>query len=315
MFFRTAGGDHPTTDEQEELLHAALPLEEERGDPRRLAILWEVLAYIGNFRMQNEDDVNASMRALHYRRLAGDSPLDSRYEWPLIMGPRPANEALRTIAELETWRAPGATDLPRAVFLAMDGRFDEAWPLAEARADRLREISSDAFHSSLYLWIIATIEGDRDRATRHAGELVEVVGTTSSVGATYTTMFARELCYLGRFDEAEPLARQARAVPARASMRVMGPTVEALLLAEHGEQEKAVALARTGVATGEREIDSVFFQGWAYEDLVTVLVRAGRTEEARQALERLLALWKRKGCLPCAQRVRDQIASLGQETM
>ena len=38
-------------------------------------------------------------------------------------------------------------------------------------------------------------------------------------------------------------------------------------------------------------------------------------EEARQALERLLALWTRKGCLPCAQRVRDQIALLGQATM
>jgi hypothetical protein len=59
------------------------------------------------------------------------------------------------------------------------------------------------------------------------------------------------------------------------------------------------------------EIDSVFFQGWAYEDLVTVLVRAGRIDEAREALERLLALWERKGCLPCAARVRDQIASLG----
>jgi class 3 adenylate cyclase len=315
LFLRTAGGDHPTTDEQEELLRAALPLEEERGDPRRLAILWDVLASIGNFRMQNEDDVNASMRALHYRRLAGDSPLDSQYEWPLIIGPRPANEALRTIAELETWRAPGATDLPRAVFLAMDGRFDEAWPLAEARADRLREISGVAFYSSLYLWIIATIEGDRDRATRHAGELVEVVGTTTSVGATFTTMFARELCYLGRFEEAEPLARRARAVPPRASMRVMGPTVEALFLAEQNELEEAVILARMGVAKAESEIDSIFFQGWAYEDLVTVLLRAGRTDEACEALTRLLTLWERKGCLPCAQRVRDQIASLGRETM
>ena len=136
------------------------------------------------------------------------------------------------------------------------------------------------------------------------------MGTTTSVGATYTTMFARELCYLGRFEEAEPLALEARAVPHRASMRVMGPTVEALLLSEQGKHEKAVALARTGVATAEREIDSIFFQGWAYEDLVTALVRAGLIDEAREALGRLLALWERKGCLPCAARVREQIASL-----
>jgi Tetratricopeptide repeat len=71
-------------------------------------------------------------------------------------------------------------------------------------------------------------------------------------------------------------------------MRVMGPTVEGLLLAERGELDEAVTLARTGVATAESEIDSPWFQGWAYEDLVTVLIRAGRIGEAREALERLL---------------------------
>jgi len=37
LFVRTAAGEHVTTDEQEELLLAALPFEEEHGDPRRLA--------------------------------------------------------------------------------------------------------------------------------------------------------------------------------------------------------------------------------------------------------------------------------------
>jgi hypothetical protein len=73
-----------------------------------------------------------------------------------------------------------------------------------------------------------------------------------------------------------------------------------------------VTLARTGVAIAESEIDSPWFQGWAYEDLVTVLVRAGRIDQAREALERSLALWERKGAQPCAQRVRAQIASLAR---
>lgn len=39
-------------------------------------------------------------------------------------------------------------------------------------------------------------------------------------------------------------------------------------------------------------------------------------DEAREALERALALWERKGCLPCAQqRIRDQIALLGRPTV
>ena len=52
--------------------------------------------------------------------------------------------------------------------------------------------------------------------------------------------------------------------------------------------------------------------GWAHEDLATVLERAGRIDEAREALERALAIWERKGCLPCAERVREQIDFLGR---
>ena len=43
-----------------------------------------------------------------------------------------------------------------------------------------------------------------------------------------------------------------------------------------------------------------------------MLERAGRIDEAREALERALALWERKRCLPCAERVREQIDSLGR---
>jgi class 3 adenylate cyclase/tetratricopeptide (TPR) repeat protein len=312
LLLQTAGGDHPTPDEQEELLRAALVGEEELGDPRRLALLWDMRAFLANFLMRNDDDVDASLRAFHYYRVAGDSPSLERVEWPLLIGPRPVDEMMRTIDELEAGRPEGSTDLPRAALLAMAGRFDEAWPLAETRANHLREITSDSFLSSAYLWLIATIEGDRERSLRHNAELVDAVEGSESVGATYMTMHARDLCYLGRFEDAEPLLRQAQTVPPRASMRVMGPTVEGLLLAEQGELDKAVTLARTGVATAESEIDSPWFHGWAYEDLVTVLVRAGRIDEAREALERLLALWERKGVQPCAQRVRAEIASLAQ---
>jgi hypothetical protein len=50
----------------------------------------------------------------------------------------------------------------------------------------------------------------------------------------------------------------------------------------------------------------------AYEDLATVLERAGRIDEAREALERALAVWERKRCLPYVVRLREQIGSLGR---
>jgi len=41
-----------------------------------------------------------------------------------------------------------------------------------------------------------------------------------------------------------------------------------------------------------------------------VLERAGRIEEARDALERALAVWERKRCVPYVARVREQFDSL-----
>ena len=81
--------------------------------------------------------------------------------------------------------------------------------------------------------------------------------------------------------------------------------------AQRGELEQAETLARTAVATAETRTDNVLWQAFTHEDLATVLERARRIGEAREALERALAIWARKGCLPCAQRVRDRIDSLG----
>ena len=168
---RMFAGEVVGVDEQEKLCRAALPLEEERGDPRRLALLWEMLAQTANFRMQNDDDVDASQQALRYRRLAGDSPSNERIEWPLILGPRPADEAMRMLDELDAGRPAGSSDLHRAALLAMLGRIDEAWPLAEARSSHLREVSANSLQEGhVYLWLIAMIEGDRERACRHNAE-------------------------------------------------------------------------------------------------------------------------------------------------
>ena len=127
-------------DKQEELCRAALPVEEERGDPRRLALLWELLGKAAQDRMRNDDVRDALEQALRYRRLAGDFPTDEGIDWSLILGSRAADDGLRMLDELAAERPPGAADLARAVLLAMLGRIDEAWPLAEARSNHLRDI-------------------------------------------------------------------------------------------------------------------------------------------------------------------------------
>ena len=76
--------------------------------------------------------------------------------------------------------------------------------------------------------------------------------------------------------------------------------------------EEAEALARAGVAAAETETDTVWLQAWTREDLAAVLQRAGRVDEAREELEKALAHWERKRCVPCAERIRARIDLLGE---
>ena len=140
LFLRTYSGELVATDEQEELCRAALPFEEERGDPT------PARAALGVARPCRE--LPDAERRLRRRLRAGSPlppprrrlPLDTPIEWALILGPRPADEAMRMLDELAAWRPPGNGDLARAALLAMLGRIDEAWPLAEARSNHLREV-------------------------------------------------------------------------------------------------------------------------------------------------------------------------------
>jgi class 3 adenylate cyclase/tetratricopeptide (TPR) repeat protein len=314
LVLRAISGDVAATDAPEELCRAALPYEEERADPRRLGLLWSVTAVAAQYRMRNGESVAAHERALRYFRLAGYSPSFGAQErdWALILSSLPADEGLRMLDELAAGRPPGDGDLGRAVLLAMLGRIEDAWPLAEARSAHLRDVTGGLWAGG-HLATIATIEGDRQRACRLLAELLDALPPGSDgVAATWRLPRARDLCYLGRFDEAEAELRSAQAVATGPVERAMAPAVEALLLAAGDELEAAEALARAGVASAETETDNPWLQGWGYEDLATVLERAGRIEEARDALERALAVWERKRCLPYVARLRDQIDSLGR---
>ena len=311
---RSYAGEPDATDEVIARYRAALPLEEERGDPRRLALLWEMLASAAEFHQQHDDVVEASLQALRYQRLAGYARSETWLEWSLIIGPRPAGDAMRMMDEVADRRPPGSQDAPRAVLLAMLGRLDEAWPLAEAQSNHLREVTGNTSRDAYgYLALIATIEGDRERAVQYGAEEMKLIAHIAIPAATAKGRIARDLCYLARFDEAERLLDEARAVPPPGSgVRVVATAAEALLLAHRGQLEQAEALARTAVATAQSRTDNVWWQASTHEDLATVLQRAGRIDEAREALERSLAIWERKGCLPCAERVREHIQSLGQ---
>jgi class 3 adenylate cyclase/tetratricopeptide (TPR) repeat protein len=310
---RSIAGDVLLDEEAENLLRQALPAEEARGDARRLGLLWQLAAVAAQNRMRNDAAVDAAARAIGYQHLSGDASAREIFDWALVLGARSAAEGLRMLEELQGSRPPGSDDLCHAVHLAMIGRLDEAWALAQARADHLREVSGSPASSASYLAVIAIIEGDRERACHHMRELLdEHPSGFEAWAASWALPLARELCYLGRYKDVEPLLRLARSVPQGPVERAMGSSVEALFLIPAGRLEEAEVSARNGIMVAASEMDNPWLEAGGYEDLATVLERAGRIDEAQEELRRALAIWERKGCLPCAGRIRAQIDSMGR---
>src|SRR5919204_5801683 len=90
-------------------------------------------------------------------------------------------------------------------------RFDEAVPLARESNERLRELDGRRIGESR-LAEIARMAGDHEAAAHHLEALCAWLEEREQYGmlGTYVSLLGRELCALGRFDEAEALARRGR---------------------------------------------------------------------------------------------------------
>ncbi|MGZ4400396.1 MAG: tetratricopeptide repeat protein, partial [Gaiellaceae bacterium] len=252
-------------------------------------------------------------QVLRHARLAGQR-ISHLYGLPiaLAVGPRPADEALRTLAELSPEGRYPVTLLARAWLTAMLGRFDEAWQLADEAADRYRDVLAD----DLEAWPlaeIATLAGDHDRAAALLGELnrrLEERGEISYL-STYAPLLGRSLCALGRHDEAEPLAARGRELGTEQDVmtQALWRQVQALIHASRGQHTDAEALAREAVAITQ-QTDNLNLQGDALCDLGEVLTAAGRDDEVATTLTAALHRYQRKRNQPAARRVHERLAAL-----
>jgi tetratricopeptide (TPR) repeat protein len=310
-YWRWYGGEVGAIGEAEQCCRAALPGEEERADPARLSHLWSLLGYVANFKGQDEEHAAAAERAIRYARAAGDlgGELYS-LDWALVFGPRPADEALRTLEELTAGRPLSTSDLGKAVLLGMLDRAEEAWQLAETVSAHLREVTGRDDAGLAYLVLVATVTGDLATACRHLRACIDAAPPGSEgVMSSYWRWLARDLCRIGRFDEAEYWLRRPVDVEPNRALRFQGRGAEALLLAERGDFQQAEAAARDAVAAGA-ETDSLEIQARTYEDLATVLARANRTDEAAEALATALDRYQRKKIIPLARQVRSRLEAL-----
>jgi len=274
--------------------------------------VWEAFAIcVNNARQQWADSARAGKRALEHARLAGQQRTGLFWiELALGLGPSPAAEALAQLDELLPATPTPYSLAARAWLLAMLNRFDEAVPLAREANERQRELDGLRI-GEIRLAEIARIAGDHQAAAAHLQTLCVWLEGREQYGllATYVSLHARELCALGRFDEAERLARRGR------ELATDGPAdnglwrqVQALVLAHRGAHAEAERSAREALAVIEQS-DNLTWQGDAWCDLADVLEAAGRRNDAIDAWHEALNRYERKGIIPLARHVRDTLAA------
>jgi hypothetical protein len=295
-------------DELESLARAALPLLERAHDHAGLVHVWEALGQVANSRCRSEEWREAWEQANRHARLAGQPDKRPGLDFALVLGPRPADEALRALDAALPGDPRPLTSLSRAVLLAMLARFEEARALADEASERLRELTGARLGGWL-LAEIATLAGDHATAAEHLRRWCDLLEQRRLPGylSTSAPNLGRSLCALGRYEEAEPLAQLGRELGSEQDLatQVLWRQVQALVHAHRGEDTEAERLAREAVEIAGRT-DSLNGQGDALCDLAAVLAAAGRGDEAAEALAQALERYERKKNLAMVAQVKPK---------
>jgi len=315
-FHRSWLAPDPDIDELERLATEALPLLEQAGDHAGLVHAWRALGYgVANFRGRWDDWAEAAEQALRHARLGGQLSARVGHELALASGSRPADEALQKLDALLPKNPGPFALLARARLLAMLGRFAEASPIVEEARDRERELAGDNWMD----WVpaeIAALEGDHDTAVDYLLPFCDFLEKRDQrfYLSTVAPMLGRELCALGRHDEAERYARLGREldVPQNVLGQATTRQVQALVHASRDALAEAEVLAHEAVRLID-STDGLNYQADARCDLAEVLSAAGRTDEAAEALEQALERYERKMNLAMVAQVRPKLKALREE--
>jgi class 3 adenylate cyclase/tetratricopeptide (TPR) repeat protein len=301
-------------DEQELLALAAVPVLEAAGDHAGLAEVWTSLAYGAyNARCRYDQMEHAAEQGLLHAGLAGQQrTYPTMLPIALLHGSRPVVEALQRLDALAKRYPHPAINVSRAILLAMSDQISDAQTLADTTEERLRELNLSAFADG-NLFEFEQLVGDHEAAAerlRRQSDYLADRGLTAQL-STHAAWHGRVLCALGRYDEAEPLARQGRQLGDENDplTQSVWRRVAALVAAHRGEAAEAERLAREAV-THTQKTDSPWEQADALSDLAQVLETAGRHDQAAAAYRQALELYERKGIIPLARRTRERLAAL-----
>jgi tetratricopeptide (TPR) repeat protein len=300
---------------------AALAVFERAGDDGGSSMAWRLISDIGFADGRMSDAVAALDRALVHAIRAGDASEQTAIYGTLgtvfARGSAPVGAAIRRCREVLA-----ATEGDRTIaagmyhalghLVARQGAFDEALDLAE----RCREIYRENGAMWTY-WVFTEIPWDILRLAGRPEEAFEILSEgyqqVESMGEEFPLLavfVAQSLEELGRYDEAERVARTAVDAHDDALGRHAGMGVLARILAGRGELDEAERMAREAVAFFEvtefgTEQTSVLL------DLAEVLRLAGRPDEAAIVLRQALELFEEREDVVSSARTRAAIADLG----
>jgi class 3 adenylate cyclase/tetratricopeptide (TPR) repeat protein len=303
----------------------AIQLFEETTDDRGLARAWMLIGFVhwqrGELSRTREVDERALAAAVRAGDRRREAEADKTIGATFYFGALPIPEVLADIEERrERFRARG--DLlseaealcPLAVCHASEGRFDEAWSLAERGESLLEELGNPVHGASFNSRAqIAYLAGDLTAAEEHYRRGVETLSRFGDRGflSTQAANLARVLCDQRRMKEAQTFVELSREAGASddVSTQAGWRSVQARILAERGERAEAERLANEAITLIART-EYLDAQAETLLDAGEAFANVGNRTAAEGAIAEAARLFEAKGIVVRAERARARLAEL-----
>ena len=325
-FHRIYAGAEEVSRTIPEVTAHAIPVLEEAGDHVGLARAWWLRSELAVRAAHWGARAEALDLALEQARLAGDLREQGRFvallAVSLYFGPTPVEEAVarceRFLSDVTGDRSlEAAIENTLAGLRAMLGEFDEArrlWAASCAKYDELglhhRRAARSVIAASMEM--LADDFETAERELRWANDTLERMGEKGA-RAPVAAFLGEALYAQDKLEDADRFAEVARELSATDDLvpQVIWRNIRAKVLANRGEVDEAERLAREAHALIEG-MDFPDLQASTFLSLADVLEAAGKGDEAKEFVDKALALYEQKGNLVAARRIVREVNSNGR---
>jgi len=317
MFVRLYSGEQGEWSEQSlRTVHEIIPVLEQENAHNELATAWRLIVLVhgiaGRYRLAGE----AVERSIAHAREAGNERLVARNGLILainaLYGPMPVQHG---IVQCESLIAAGLSDrqvegsimCTLAQLKAMSGELAAARALYQRGRALLRDLGQGVNAASTGLDLARTELHGGDLAVaeqevRLDYEFLVKMGETYYL-STMAALLSRLVRDQGRDDEALALSKTAEEATAADDVesQALWRSIRAPIVARAGNIALAEELAQTALDM-VRRTEAPSMQADALAELASVLQIAGKTREARQAIDEAVSLYAAKGNVVSASR-------------